>query len=65
MVSELYRHIVKKIIPVSKIEIAEITKLYENVYTNYPSSKDAVKAEKCAESLKLGNPVNKFDGNSN
>ena len=35
--------------------------LYEMVYKNYPSSKDAVRAEKYAESLKLGNPVYKFD----
>jgi tetratricopeptide (TPR) repeat protein len=43
----------------------EAIQLYENVYTNYPSSKDAVKAEKYAESLKLGNPVYKFDRDSN
>ena len=35
--------------------------LYEMVYKNYPSSKDAVRAEKYAESLKLGNPVYMFD----
>ena len=35
--------------------------LYEMVYKNYPSSKDALRAEKYAESLKLGNPVYKFD----
>tara|TARA_B110000037_G_scaffold61201_1_gene74986 strand:- start:2140 stop:2943 length:804 start_codon:yes stop_codon:yes gene_type:complete len=35
--------------------------LYEMVYKNYPSSKDAVRAEKYAESLKLGNPVYIFD----
>ena len=35
--------------------------LYEMVYKNYPSTKDAVRAEKYAESLKLGNPVYMFD----
>ena len=35
--------------------------LYEMVYKNYPSTKDAVRAEKYAESLKLGNPVYIFD----
>ena len=35
--------------------------LYEMVYKNYPSSKDAVRAEKYAESLSLGNPVYKFE----
>ena len=35
--------------------------LYEMVYKNYPSSKDALRAEKYAESLKLGKPVYKFD----
>ena len=37
------------------------TQLYEMVYKNYPNSKDAIRAEKYAESLKLGNPVYKFD----
>ena len=48
-----------------EVNYPEAIKLYENIYKNYPSSKDAVKAEKYAESLKLGNPVYKFDGNSN
>ena len=36
-------------------------KLYEMIYKNYPNSKNAITAEKYAESLKLGSPVYKFD----
>ena len=36
-------------------------KLYEMIYKNYPNSKNAIIAEKYAESLKLGSPVYKFD----
>ena len=34
--------------------------LYEKVYKYYPNNNNAVKAEKYAESLKLGSPVFKF-----
>ena len=40
-------------------------KLYEMIYNNYPNSKNAITAEKYAESLKLGSPVYKFDKENN
>ena len=40
-------------------------KIYQELYLKYPNSSYAVNAEKYMESLKLGNPVYKFESNSN